>query len=950
MRATRGILVLAGVWMGGLGTAWAAETEILRLSGEGKDDAVPWEFFCTAGRRSGEWTTIRVPSCWELEGFGTYNYGHDPQKATEQGLYRLRFDVPAEWKSRKVAIVFEGAMTDTEVRVNGTPAGPVHQGGFVRFERDVTRLLRYGDRNLLEVTVSKMSADDSVNFAERCADYWIFGGIYRPVYLKADPRESIARVAIDARADGMFRMEVHLSPLDGVRRADAVEALVQTLDGSVVAPPIRASLRPGQSLAHLQTTVANPRPWSAESPNLYQLTVTLSARGVESHREQHRFGFRTVEARPRDGVYLNGRRIRFKGVNRHSFWPDSGRTTSPALSRSDVLLMKDMNMNAVRMSHYPPDAHFLDACDELGLYVLDELPGWQAPPYDTAVGRAIVREMVLRDVNHPSVLLWANGDEGGWNPALDGEFAVHDLQARAVLRPGGATADVLCEHYPDFATLRDRLSGDAIYLPTELLHGLYDGGIGAGLDAFWNLMIRSARSAGAFLWAFADEAVKRTDRDGVLDAAGNLAPDGILGPRREKEGSFFTVKEVWSPIHVEPPRLDEGFDGRLAVENRYQFTDADRCGFHWRLVRFRGPWDARGGHDVDAEGDAAAPSIAPGEKGTLVLPLPAGWRENDALYLTARDPERRELYTWTWMIRNPAQVLAGLAGREAREVHVQGRDAGDTIVLSSRGIEVSVSKALGTLASVRSGGRAISLGGGPILVGKNVAGWLRDLSHGPEGEAHVVRARFGGNLRQLTWRMEPSGWLRLDYQYWLADREGHADHDYHGLTFAYPEAQVTGVRWLGRGPYRIWKNRTKGTAFDVWEKPYNNTETGVSWDYPEFKGYHADLYWAVIQNREKDFVVATPTQGLFLRLLTPRFENAGSASAPFPPGDISFLHGIPPIGMKFAEAGRLGPQSQRRPAVGDFSGTLFFYFGDSAAGVKAGGPGPNRRVHAARRR
>ncbi len=928
MRAKRVILAFAAGWLLCGAAAPAAETEIRYLSGQGKDDGVPWEFLCTAGRRSGEWTTIRVPSCWELEGFGTYNYGHDPQKATEQGRYRLSFDVPAAWKSRKVAIVFEGAMTDTDVRVNGASAGPVHQGGFVRFERDVTRLLRYGGRNLLEVAVSKTSADDSVNFAERCADYWIFGGIYRPVYLKAVPQESIERVAIDARADGGFRMEMLLdgvSHLDGVLRSDAVEALIQTVDGKVVGPSVKVSLRPGQTLVHLETQVQNARPWSAESPALYQVTVTLSSRGIEGHRVSETFGFRTVEVRPHDGVYLNGRRIRLRGVNRHSFWPESGRTTSPALSRSDVLLMKDMNMNAVRMSHYPPDAHFLDACDELGLYVLDELPGWQAPPYDAEVGRAILREMVVRDVNHPSVLLWTNGDEGGWNTALDGAFAALDPQKRAVLHPGGTTPDVVCEHYPDFATLRSRLSADEIYLPTELLHGLYDGGLGAGLDDFWNLMIRSPRSAGAFLWAFVDEAVKRTDRGGVLDAAGNLAPDGILGPHREKEGSYFTVKEVWSPIQVEPPRLDERFDGRLAVENRYDFTNAERCAFHWRLVRLRGPWDARAGHEVVREADAPAPSIPPGKRGTLALALPSGWRDNDALYLTARDPEGRELNTWTWTIRKPAQVLAGLARQEAGQV--QSRDAGDTIVLSARGVEVSISKSLGTLASIRSGGRTISLAG-PAIVGKNVAGWLREVTHGPEGDAYAVHARLGGNLRELTWRMEPSGWLRLDYRYWLADREGVADHDYHGVTFDYPEAQVTGVRWLGRGPYRVWKNRTKGTTFDVREKAYNTIETGLSWDYPEFKGYHGDLYWAVIRSREKDFVVATETEGLFLRLFTPRFENAGNASAPFPPGDLSFLHAIPAIGMKFAAAATLGPQSRRDPANGEFSGTLFFYFAD----------------------
>jgi hypothetical protein len=920
---------LVAISLTGLAGARGAETDLLYLSGRGKDDGVAWDFFCTAGRRCGEWTTIRVPSCWELEGFGTYNYGHDPWKATEEGRYRRRFDVPAAWGSRKVSIVFEGAMTDTEVRVNGALAGPVHQGGFVRFEYDVTRLLRYGTGNVLEVTVSKTSADDSVNFAERCADYWIFGGIYRPVYLKATPRESIARLAIDARADGALRVDVHL---DGVRGADTVEVLIQTLEGSPAGASVRRSVRPGQSVVQLEAHVQNPRPWSAESPDLYQVTVTLSAGGVEGHRVRERFGFRTVEVRAGDGIYVNGRKVRFRGLNRHSFWPDSGRTTSPALSRSDVLLMKEMNANAVRMSHYPPDTHFLDACDELGLYVLDELPGWQAPPYDTAVGKAILREMVVRDVNHPSVLFWDNGDEGGWNPELEPEFGVHDPQKRVVLRPGAERGGVRCEHYPDFAALRRGLSGDEIYLPTELLHGLYDGGLGAGLHDFWELMVSSPLSAGGFLWAFADEAVKRTDRSGVLDTAGNLGPDGVLGPRREKEGSYYTVREIWSPIQVAEPRLDERFDGRLEVENRYEVTNADRCAFRWKLVRFRGPWDTRGGHDVVREGEATAPSIAPGEKGTLALSLPPGWRGSDALRLTARDQGGRELHTWTWMIRQPVQILAGLAGREAGEVHgeVRGRDAGDAIVLSAGDVEVSIGKALGTLVSARAGGRVISLGG-PVLAGKNVAGWLRELVHGPEGDSYVVRARYGGNLRSLAWRMEPSGWLRLEYQYWLPDREGHADHDYHGLSFDYPEAQVTGVRWLGRGPYRVWKNRIRGTAFDVWRKPYNQTETGVSWDYPEFKGYHGNLYWAVIESREKDFVVATGTEGLFLRLFTPRFENAGSAAAAFPPGDLSFLHGIPAIGMKFASAGSLGPESQRRPAVGDFAGTLLFHFGNPPA-------------------
>ncbi|HYU42045.1 MAG TPA: glycoside hydrolase family 2 TIM barrel-domain containing protein, partial [Vicinamibacteria bacterium] len=611
-----------------LAPAPAPETEIRYLSGHGKDDGVAWEFFCTGGRRSGQWTTIPVPSNWELQGFGTYNYGHDPEKATEEGRYRLRFDAPAAWHGRKVALVFEGAMTDTEVRVNGRSAGAVHQGGFVRFQYEVARLLKLGDTNLLEVTVRKTSADESVNFAERSADYWIFGGIFRPVYLEIAPAESIERTAIDARADGSFRIDVHL---DGIATADTVEARLETLEGVAVSAPLRARLERHQSRATLSTAVPNPRTWSAETPHLYRAVVTLSRGRSIVHRVRERFGFRTVEVRSGDGLYVNGRKVRLKGVNRHSFWPDSGRTTSAALSHGDVDLMKAMNVNAVRSSHYPPDTHFIEAADERGLYVVDELPGWQAP-YDTAVGTRLAREMVVRDVNHPSVILWTSGNEGGHNPELDDLFGRYDPQRRPVLNPYATLSHVFAQHYPDYAALQKALSGDTVYLPTEFLHGLYDGGGGAGLDDYWSLVTKSRVSAGGFLWSFADEAVRRTDRGGALDTDGNHAPDGVVGPYREKEGSFYSIRDIWSPIQVPLKALGETFDGRVPIENRYDFTNADRCRFRVRLVRFRGP-GGPGGHETVYEAVAPSPSIAPGETGTLVLELPSSWREADALLL-----------------------------------------------------------------------------------------------------------------------------------------------------------------------------------------------------------------------------------------------------------------------------------------------------------------------------
>src|SRR5439155_3362896 len=164
-------------------------------------------------------SNIAVPSNWELRGFGTLNYHKDLTNAwDERGLYEREFKVPASWKDRRVLLIFEGAMTDTSAKVNGQPVGPTHQGGFYRFKYEVTKLVKFGATNKLEVTVAKHSANESVNKAERLADYWVFGGIYRPVYLEVVPQQFIERVAIDAKADGSFSVEVHLS---GVTDSDS---------------------------------------------------------------------------------------------------------------------------------------------------------------------------------------------------------------------------------------------------------------------------------------------------------------------------------------------------------------------------------------------------------------------------------------------------------------------------------------------------------------------------------------------------------------------------------------------------------------------------------------------------------------------------------------------------------------------------------------------------------
>jgi beta-galactosidase/beta-glucuronidase len=390
-------------------TVYAQQKQIQYLSGTDSKHTVQWEFFCTAGRNSGEWKKIEVPSCWEQQGFGNYNYGRDYKTNgknsrfyDEKGMYKYSFKVPAGWKGKNINIVFDGSMTDTEVKINGRSAGSVHQGAFYRFKYDISSLLYFDKPNTLEVTVSKMSADASVNNAERLADYWVFGGIFRPVFLEVMPKQYIDYVGIDAKADGKFAMQVWPK---GLARDATVVTTITDANKKIIATA-RTSLARSDSFTLVNTQLSNVRAWTSETPVLYQANISLhDAAGTKLYELNEKFGFRTIEVRHGQGVYINGVQVKFKGVNRHCFWPETGRALSDDQQLMDALLLKEMNMNAVRCSHYPPDKLFLRLCDSLGIYVLDELAGWQKY-YSSKAGEPLVKEMVLRGFSkttgHPS--------------------------------------------------------------------------------------------------------------------------------------------------------------------------------------------------------------------------------------------------------------------------------------------------------------------------------------------------------------------------------------------------------------------------------------------------------------------------------------------------------------------------------------------------------------------
>lgn len=887
----------------------AQQTVIQYLSGTDKDHTVAWDFMVTKGRKANQWSTIPVPSCWEMQGFGTYSYYKDGTP-DEEGFYKHRFTVQPGQKGKRIFLVFDASMTDTEVRLNGRSAGPVHQGAFYQFRYDVTDLIKFDGPNLLEVHVTKTSANASINRAERMADFWLFGGIFRPVYLEIVPQTFIERTAIDARADGAFAMQV----FGNAAPNQTVEAQVYELNGKPVDNSFR--LVKGDSVLHHQFT--NIKLWNPEEPRLYNVVVSIKEGTKIIHTVKQRFGFRTAELRPEDGFYVNGKKVIFKGVCRHSQWPETGRTLSRAVHLMDVKAIKGMNMNAVRMSHYPPDAAFLDLCDSLGLFVLDELTGWQKA-YDTLTARRLVKELIVRDVNHPSIVIWDNGNEGGWNRGVDDDYALYDPQKRHVIHPWERFNGTNTKHYPDYKYVQNEVANaKEVFFPTEFMHGLYDGGHGAALEDFWNRMMQHPHTAGGFLWALHDEGVVRADRRDSIDVAGNQAPDGIVGPHREREGSYYTIRELWSPVYIDSKAP---FSANINVENRYLYTNLDKVKFEWKLVSFPSPQDKTTAPNALQKGFAVLPSTAPGSKGTLNIPLPANLVDG-AFYLTAFDPEGDTVCTWSWPVASNQKGVGAPWAVPQKSPSVL-KDEAQSWTVSCDGISYSFDKATGALRQVVSGKKTISLNG-PAPAGSGAQ--AASARHYQQENKVIVESTYKADSLKLKWTFQPGRDAMLEYSYLTRD-----SFDFAGITFNYPEEKITGVKYMGRGPYRVWKNRLKGQQFGVWQKSYNNTITGDDWIYPEFKGYFSELRWVQLQTTEGAFTVYNAGQDLYLQLLKPEKPKAAgnnNTSPPFPEGNLGFLHAIPAIGTKFNRPEVMGPQSQRNLRQGNvpLSGTLFFDF------------------------
>ena len=513
--------------------------------------------------------------------------------------------------------------------------------------------------------------------------------------------------------------------------------------------------------------------------------------------------------------------------------------------------------------------------------------------------------------------------------------------------------NLLDYHYPSYNTFTSKLgAGKTAFSCTEIEHALYDGGGGASLQEYWDAERTAPNGVGMFVWSWDDEGIIRGDLTNQMDVRGASAPDGIVGPYREKEASYYSYKEIYSPVQIGVPNPST-FNGTLAVTNCFDFTDLSQCTFDWQLGWFFDATDPTNDFSTNAltggfllasdSGSFSSPSISPGSgtgtSGSLTLPsFPSNWTNYDALRLTATDPFGNNIYTWTWPLHTPAQIRDRILGAVSASAPAitAGTNAAEIIVTNGPRI-FHFNKTTGVINSLTVSNLPVSFTNGPAPVAGSA--WaITSITNYTDGTNYYVGVNsLASTTNAFLWTLRPDGWLKLTYQYWLTGTQS-----FMGITFNYPSNQVTAMNWLGQGPYRVWKNRSAGQEIFTHTKTYNFPWTGQStnygasygkpttqWTYPEFEGYHGQLYWATLQTTEQPIIIVTPTTNLFLRVFTPPTTDQANTyrDPPFPSGGISLLHGISAIGDKFELPNSTGPAGQTNVATGLYTGEVNLFFG-----------------------
>ena len=804
----------------------------------------PWTFDAKA------WGKIKVPGCWELQGAFdpvqylnvAYAFAKDPPYVTREppkdyntyemrnpvGHYRRTFTVPAEWAGRRVVIHFGGVSSALELRVNGVRVG-YSEDSRLPAEFDLTPFLKpSGEPNLLEADVYRWCDGSYLE----CQDMWRLAGIFRDVWLVAEAK-------------------------------DAPKDLVVTTDLSDDFSRGTVTVCDENGKVLFTRTHERPRLWSAETPHLE--TAVFQTGG---DRYAVRYGFRKVAIEK--GVFkINGRRILVKGTNRHEMSPTGGYTVTKAEMVRDIEIMKSLNVNAVRTSHYPDDPLWYDLCDEMGLYVLSEVNieshamGY-APETTLAnrpdyLGQHVERgvRMVQTLRNHPSIYAWSLGNEAGY-----GTNFVHEAAAMRRLDPSRplhyegacytrthkvtAETDFECPMYAPLSLRHDtrehggqlateeyfkRVSEPRPYIYCEYAHAM--GNSGGDLSEFWKYPARYPQFQGGFIWDFADQALWKNGQVRHLAFGGDFGDkpnhscfncNGFVNAERKLHPGAYEVWHCYRNVFVD---LFDWTTGVARVRNGFAFRTLGGVQARWELT-------------VDGEktsaGDFTLGEVPAGETVEKVVDIRNAVAPESAgeQFLTLRFYEK-EVEIAHAQFKRPGGALrvrqAVPGGAWTRSV--KGDDevwtCGETVVAVDRRTNLP---------------KAMTRGGRPLISGPMRWNFWRATTDNDRGNWFWDRLGFwrtcdGTGMTRVRLDFLPEGAVRVDAT--LAPTNGLPEIPRVGLTFEVPKT-FADVRWFGLGPWENYCDRATAATVGIWQMPIAelNHDTYVK---PCEQGYRTDVRW-----------------------------------------------------------------------------------------------------------
>ena len=626
-----------------------------------------------------KWDNIDVPSCWEMRSYGTpiytnvvYPFPVNPpyiDRENPVGSYVREFTIPDKWTTRDVILHFGGVSSAFYLWVNGKYVG-YSQGSRLPAEFDITSFLKKGT-NKLAVKVYRWC--DGSYLEDQ--DHWRMSGIHREVFLMARPKVRIEDFAVRTRLDKNYQhAQLQIRPkIVNLHKKELKNWILdaQLFDAKgkrILSQPLQLSVkrivhewhpqRDNVYFGIMEQKIENPIKWTAETPYLYTLVLTLKDQNkkiIES--VSSKVGFREIENK--NGMLLvNGKPVKLKGVNRHDHNQKNGKTVSRANMQKDVELLKQFNFNAVRTSHYPNDPYFYELCDRYGIYVIDEaniethgVGGYFSNQQDWnyAFMDRVIR-MVKRDKNHPSIIYWSLGNESGcgpnhaaaagWVKCFDPTRLMHYEGAQgnhehpAYVKPGSKKkiaymanptdpdyVDVISRMYPTIKELEGLANSPYISRPIMMCEYAHAMGNSLGdLKAYWDLIYQYPNLIGGFIWDWMDQGILQTDKNGRKYWAyggdfgdkpndGNFCINGVVAPDQTAKPALWECKKIFQPIKTSVFDLE---NYEFIIFNRHHFINTSQYNLQWKIMA-----DGK----TIKKGKLIAPECLPGNSVHLKLPV-----------------------------------------------------------------------------------------------------------------------------------------------------------------------------------------------------------------------------------------------------------------------------------------------------------------------------------------